>query len=136
VGLNLLGAGVSGDGTSTLVLTGSQAQINNAMAQLQYTPHANYHGADSLQISTSDGLLTDTDSVDITVTPVNDAPVGVPEVISAPEDTLVSGNLLTNASDVDDDTLSVTGFRLAGSPLTLHPVGAPVAIPLVGTLLI
>jgi VCBS repeat-containing protein len=136
VGLNLLGAGVSGDGTSTLVLTGSQAAINNAMAQLQYTPNANYHGADSLQISTSDGQLTDTDSVAITVTPVNDAPVGVPETVSGPEDSVVSGNLLTNASDVDGDALSVTGFRLAGSPLTVHPVGTPVTIPLVGTLLI
>ena len=134
VGLNLLGATVSGAGTGTLVLTGSQAAINNAMAQLQYTPNANYHGPDSLEISTTDGQLTDSDSVAITVTPVNDAPVGVPEVTSGLEGSVVSGNLLSNDSDVDGDSLSVTGFRLAGSPLSVHPTGTPVVIPLVGTL--
>lgn len=136
VGLNLLGATVSGDGTGTLVLTGSQAAINNALAQLQYTPNANYNGSDSLEIGTNDGQLTDSDSVAITVTPVNDAPVGVPEITSGPEGSVVSGNLLSNASDADGDALSVIGFRLAGSPLTVHPVGTPVTIPLVGSLLI
>ncbi|WP_262880161.1 retention module-containing protein [Pseudomonas paralcaligenes] len=134
VGLNLLGVTVSGSGTGTLVLTGGHVAINNAMAQLTYTPDANYHGPDTLIISSSDGQATATDSVAITVTPVNDPPLAAPETNSGPEDSVVSGNLLTHASDVDGDALSITGFRFAAAPLMQHPVGTPVQIPLVGTL--
>lgn len=134
VGLNLLGVTVSGSGTGTLVLTGGHVAINNAMAQLTYTPDANYHGPDTLTISSSDGQATATDSVAITVTPVNDPPLAAPETNSGPEDSVVSGNLLTHASDVDGDALSITGFRFAAAPLVQHPVGTPVQIPLVGTL--
>ncbi|MBD9414595.1 retention module-containing protein [Pseudomonas sp. PDM16] len=134
VGLNLLGVTVTGGGTSTLTLSGSPAAINNAMAQLKYTPDANYHGPDTLSISTTDGQETATDSVAITVTPVNDAPVGAPETNSGPEDSIVTGNLLTNATDVDGDSLSIASFNLTGSPLTQYPVGTPINIPQVGTL--
>ena len=50
------------------------------MATLAYSPQGNFSGADVLSISTNDnghtggGALTDTDTVNITVNPVNDAP--------------------------------------------------------------
>src|SRR4029077_4646998 len=44
---------------------------------LSYTPAANYSGSDSFDYTVSDGALTDTATVSITVTPVNDAPVAV-----------------------------------------------------------
>ena len=40
-----------------------------------YTPHANFSGTDGFTYRVSDGLLTDTGLVTITIDPVNDAPV-------------------------------------------------------------
>ncbi|HSX51193.1 MAG TPA: putative Ig domain-containing protein [Cellvibrio sp.] len=88
-GLLTLGgtAGLSfatGDGTndSTLVFTGTIANINAALASLTYTPSANYNGTDTLSIVTNDlgnsgtgGAKSDSDTVAITVNAVNDAPI-------------------------------------------------------------
>ncbi|MGP4717761.1 Ig-like domain-containing protein, partial [Psychrobacter sp. T6-6] len=42
---------------------------------------------------------TDSTTLDITVTPVEDIPVASPEVESTPEDTDLTGNVLTNDTD-------------------------------------
>ncbi|MGL4315552.1 MAG: retention module-containing protein [Pseudomonas sp.] len=135
-GLNLLGVTLSGDGSASLTLTGSAGAINNALAQLTYTPDANYHGPDSLTLSSSDGQVTTSNTLAITVTPVNDTPTDAPEITSGIEDSVVSGNLRDNASDIDGDSLSITGFHLTDFPLTSYPVDTPIKIPLVGSLLI
>lgn len=100
-GLLTLGgtAGLSfttGDGTNdaTLVFTGTIANINAALASLTYNPNANYTGADSLSIVTNDlgnsgtgGAKSDSDTVAITINPVNDAPVNsVPGAQTGTED--------------------------------------------------
>ncbi|MDQ1712246.1 MAG: large repetitive protein [Frankiaceae bacterium] len=71
----------TGDDTSTLVLVGPLAAVNTALDGLTYSPNANFHGADTLTMLTSDlghtgsgGALTDTDTVAITVSSVNDEP--------------------------------------------------------------
>ena len=69
---NVVGLGIVGDGTGTVVLTGSAAQINAALAGLRYTGNADYFGADTLTVETDDGDLTDTDTVAITVNAVED----------------------------------------------------------------
>ena len=66
---------------------------------LTYTPAANYFGPDSFDYTVSDGVLTDTATVSITVTAVNDAPV-------AGDDALVI------AEDSGAGTVSVLGQRL------------------------
>ena len=65
-----------------MTFTGTLANINTALNGLSFAPTANYNGAASLQIVTNDqgntgsgGALTDTDTVNITVIAVNDAPV-------------------------------------------------------------
>ena len=72
-------SGLSGDLNGTdgnLALVGTLANINTALNGLVYRGVANYNGADSLTITSNDGLgLHDTDSVAITITPMNDAPV-------------------------------------------------------------
>ncbi|HSA61949.1 MAG TPA: DUF4347 domain-containing protein, partial [Nitrospiraceae bacterium] len=107
-----------GDGTAdaTMTFTGTAAQINTALAGMSFTPTANFNGAASLQIVTNDlgntgsgGPLSDTDTVNITVTPVNDAPTATN--LSAgetyTEDTALN---LTDivVSDVDSATVTVT----------------------------
>jgi hypothetical protein len=73
----------TGDGTgdSTLVFSGSIANINAALATITYAPTANYSGPALLTLTTNDqgntgsgAALQDVDTVDITVTAVNDTP--------------------------------------------------------------
>ncbi len=73
-----------------------------------YTPDPNYNGADSFSYTVSDGKGgTDTATVSVTVTPVNDAPVAVDDSATTAEDTQVSIPVLANDTDVDGDTLSI-----------------------------
>jgi hypothetical protein len=74
----------TGDGTAdpVMVFTGTLASVNTALNGLAFNPTSNFNGAASLQIISDDqgntgtgGALTDTDTVNITVNAVNDAPV-------------------------------------------------------------
>ncbi|UBF25722.1 DUF4347 domain-containing protein [Kovacikia minuta CCNUW1] len=73
---------VTGDNSNTVTVTGSIADINAALNGLSFNPTANYNGIASIQIVTNDqaalelgGALSDTDTLNITVNPFNDAPV-------------------------------------------------------------
>ncbi len=74
-GILTAGPGVTGNGTASVSITGSAAQINAALAGLAYTGNLNFNGADTLTVATSDGPATATDTIAITVNPVNDPPV-------------------------------------------------------------
>jgi hypothetical protein len=55
-----------GNGTSTLTISGSQADINATLASLSYQGTANYHGNDTLTVVSTDSAatpLSDTDTV-------------------------------------------------------------------------
>ena len=69
------GAGVTGNGSASVTIAGTAAQINAALAGLTYTGNLDFNGGDTLTVATSDGTATDTDTIAITVNPVNDAPV-------------------------------------------------------------
>ncbi len=95
--LNVLAgpAVISGSGTGSVVLSGTVAMINATLAAagaVTYVPAANYNGSDSLTMTTLDngntglgGPLSDTDTVAITVTSVNDAPNGADKTIQLSE---------------------------------------------------
>ena len=65
------GPGVTGNGTASVTIAGTAAQINTALAGLAYAGNPNFNGADTLTVATSDATSTDTDTIAITVTPVN-----------------------------------------------------------------
>jgi hypothetical protein len=99
---------------------------------LTYTPDANYQGPDSATITVSDGELTATATVTITVTPVNDAPVAVDDSAAAAEDTaatITAAALVANDTDVDGDPLTISAVgaavngtvALAGTDITFTP---------------
>ena len=93
---------------------------------LLYTPSANYNGPDQLTLAASDSKDSVTATVEITVTPVNDAPLGMADSIDGTEDTpslIAQSALLQNDSDGDGDTLSI--------PNVMNGVNGTVAI--VGT---
>ena len=120
------GASISGggNGTGTLTISGSQADINATLASLTYQGNLNFNGSDTLtMVSTDAGALSDTDTVDITINAVNDAPVNtVPGAQTVDEDTPlaisgisvndVEGNLSSVQLAVTNGTLNVT---LSGS---------------------
>ncbi|MDQ0465710.1 VCBS repeat-containing protein [Caulobacter ginsengisoli] len=79
----------------------------NSDGSYNYTPDANYHGSDSFSFSLSDGHGGSTSGfVNLTVNPVNDAPVTYAGSGSAAEDHGISG--WVSASDVDGDSLTYT----------------------------
>src|SRR4029450_378675 len=76
------GLTVSGNGTGTVTVTGSLANINTAINGLVFAPTGNFNGSANLTVTTNDqgntgsgGAQTDVDTVAITVNAVNDAPV-------------------------------------------------------------
>ncbi|HEY8604778.1 Ig-like domain-containing protein, partial [Tsuneonella suprasediminis] len=91
-------------------------------------------GVYSVTVTATDG---DGASVDQTFnwTVTNPEPVATDDSATTNEDTPVSGNVLTNDSDPDGDTLSVTSFTVAGDPAT-HTAGDTVTIAGVGTITI
>ncbi|MCA1246170.1 tandem-95 repeat protein, partial [Massilia sp. MS-15] len=97
-----------GDPVSYALATGAQHGSVQLVADgsYTYTPAANYHGTDSFTYTVSDGKgASNTYTVNITVTPVNDAPVAGGTSISTAEDTARTGSLPV-ASDADGDTVT------------------------------
>ncbi len=72
-----------------------------------YTPEADYNGEDSFTYTVSDGTVTDTGTVTLTVNPVNDGVVAVDDAYTLDEEGTVSGNVLENDTDADGDSLTV-----------------------------
>ena len=76
-----------------------------ATGEFTYTPATNFNGVDSFTYKANDGNLdSNTATVSITVTAVNDAPVASNGSDTTNEDTAVSGT--AGATDVDNATLT------------------------------
>ncbi|MEN0039464.1 MAG: Ig-like domain-containing protein [Cellvibrio sp.] len=110
------------------VVNGSLSYVGG---QLTFTPDAEFSGQASFKYSIHDGHgNTATATVYITVNPVNDPSVLVADVIHANEDTVASGNVLSNDSDVDD-VLQVVSFVIDGNS---YSAGDSVNVPGIGDL--
>ncbi len=92
-----------------------QAQVVGAGAAVQYAPDPNYHGPDRFAYVVADaGGLTDTATVEVTVTPVNDAPGAADDQATTREDEAVEIPVLDNDTDLDGDRLRVRSVSSAG----------------------
>jgi hypothetical protein len=80
---------------------------------ITYVPAANYNGPDSFTFTVNDGQASSANvgTVTLTVTPVNDAPVGQTGSFTTPRNTAYSGVLV--ATDADGDTLT---YAISTSP--------------------
>ncbi len=78
-----------------------------------YTPPADVDGQDYFSYQVSDGVLSDTALVTITIAAVNDAPVAFDDTARANEDEAVSISVLSNDVDVDNSRLSLTAVSPA-----------------------
>ncbi|HWW76673.1 MAG TPA: tandem-95 repeat protein, partial [Pyrinomonadaceae bacterium] len=110
---NVLGndSDVDGDTLSIASVTqGAHGSVTFSGGDVTYTPAANYNGGDSFSYTVSDGNGgTATANVSVTVNAVNDNPTASDDSATTNEDASVTVSVLTNDSDVDGDTLSVTG---------------------------
>ncbi len=115
VGGGLSPGQISGNGTGSVTLTGSQSQINAtlaAMGGVTYVPAADYNGADTLTMATSDGTLSDTDMVSITIAAVADI---VGDNASTSEDNGVSIFVLGNDTFEGTPAITAVGAAAHGS---------------------
>ncbi|HIF5683117.1 TPA: tandem-95 repeat protein, partial [Vibrio parahaemolyticus] len=79
----------------------------NPDGSVTYTPNDNYHGIDSFTYIVTSGGVSESTTVNVDVTPVNDAPVAKDDIATTQEDTAVTIDVLPNDSDVDGDKLSI-----------------------------
>ncbi|XNO33645.1 tandem-95 repeat protein [Vibrio alginolyticus] len=79
----------------------------NPDGSVTYTPNDNYHGADSFTYIVTSGGVSESTTVNVDVTPVNDAPVAKDDTAVTDEDTPVTIDVLPNDTDIDGDTLSI-----------------------------
>lgn len=93
-----------------------------------YTPHANFNGSDSYTYTVTSGGVIETATVEVTVTPMNDAPVALDDgPLTTDEDTdLGNINVLGNDSDIEDGTPlpgTVTSASAANGIVTINDDG-------------
>ncbi|KJS39242.1 MAG: hypothetical protein VR70_08575 [Rhodospirillaceae bacterium BRH_c57] len=107
-----------GTGTGTVTATdGANGTVAvNADGTVTYTPNQDWHGQDEFTatVTAADGTET-VRTVQVTVDPVNDAPVAEADSASTEVGTAVVMDVLANDTDVDGDTLSVASVTQGNS---------------------
>ncbi|WP_250162504.1 Ig-like domain-containing protein [Psychrobacter sp. WY6] len=120
---------VDGSGTQVAITLGSATTISangsaigvltlNSDGSYSFVPAADFNGT----VPTVDYTVTDNDggtassTLDIVITPVNDAPIAVNDSYTVNEDESIALNPLKGDSDIDGDTLSITSIN--GTALT------------------
>jgi len=121
---------VDGDSlTVTAVTQGTHGSVANNGSSVSYTPAHDYFGSDSFTYTISDGHGgSDTATVHVTVTNVNDPPVATADSYNMNQDTTLSPaapGVLDNDTDVDGDTLhTVLVANVAHGMLALNANGS------------
>ena len=104
----LTGSDPEGDPlTYSIVSSPSHGSLSGTAPAVTYVPNENYHGPDSFTFKVNDGRSdSNTASVSISVTSINDAPVSDPQSLTTEVDTPISITL--TGSDPDGDPLTFT----------------------------
>ncbi|MDX3988064.1 MAG: tandem-95 repeat protein, partial [Achromobacter sp.] len=132
------------DGTAATV--GAPIAVANGVVTLRadgsldFTPSADYNGTTQFTYTVTSGGASETATVTVNVTAVNDSPVVPAVTVSLPLgggslDVPANRGLLAGASDVDGDPLFVADVSVDGVP-GRTPAGSPLALPGAGTLLV
>ncbi|WP_316679279.1 tandem-95 repeat protein, partial [Vibrio sp. 2-1-2a] len=94
----------------------------NPDGSVAYTPNDNYHGADSFTYIVTSGGVSESTTVNVDVTPVNDAPVATNDNAVTNEDTPVTIDALPNDTDIDGDTLRIDSASVPSDQGTVEIV--------------
>ena len=132
-----------GDSDATLIFSGTRTNIANAISPITFIPAEHYNGDVFLQVEINDlggngvgGPLTASGQLQITVVAINDTPTAVEDEGETDEDTILTGNVLTNDVDLDSSngtspsshyTLSVNALpisNVSNGVLTLSSDGS------------
>jgi uncharacterized repeat protein (TIGR01451 family) len=142
VDITLIGSDMDGDPLSFIITTlpthGSLAEGGSAItttpytltgATITYTPTLSYNGADSFTFKVNDGTVdSNIATVNITINPVNDAPVANDDAYSVDEDNplnVSAPGVLGNDTDVENDPLTaVLVSDVSNGTLTLNSNGS------------
>lgn len=117
----LTGSDVEGSPlTFTVVIAPTNGVISGTAPNLTYTPNADFHGSDHFTFKINDGELDSPSvTVDLTITPVNDAPV--------------AENLSVNVNEDANQSVTLAGSDVESSPLTFTIITGPSNGALSGT---
>jgi PKD repeat protein/N-acetylneuraminic acid mutarotase len=99
VSITLTGSDIDSTITYAIATPPAHGTLSGTAPNLTYTPAANYAGSDSFVFQVSDGALTATATVTLTVTPVNDLPTADAQSVTTAEDTPVS--FVLTGSDIE-----------------------------------
>jgi len=116
----------AGDGLTVTAVTDPAHGTTsvNTDGTVHYVPDAQYNGPDSFTYSATDSAsLTDTASVAITVSAINDQPVAVDDTATTPDGTSTLIDVLANDTDVDGDTLTIKSVGQPGHGTTAIEAG-------------
>jgi len=107
------GVSVASNNTASVTLTGTLAAVNSLLSSsngVTYVPTANFNGATAkLTITTNDGSGgTDTDTLAITVTPVNDQPTGG---VTIAGNAVLNNTLTASNTLADADVMGVLAYQ-------------------------
>jgi hypothetical protein len=104
----------------SLITQPTHGVLTGTPPNLTYLADSNYSGGDSFMFQASDGQLSSSALVAITITPVNDAPVAQTQAITVTSYEPVA--LTLHASDADGDTLS---YSIVSGPSSGSLSGTP-----------
>ncbi|MFM9986971.1 MAG: Ig-like domain-containing protein [Flavobacteriales bacterium] len=91
---------------------------------LEYQPESNFYGIDFITYEVCDGSLCDATTVTLSVSQVNDLPVGDDDSFNVMTNALLSGDLSLNDSDVESSQLFYTiSSDVSHGTLTLNTNG-------------
>jgi len=116
--LSLTGVSSPGNGS---------ANISNN--QIIYSPAANFVGNDSFNYTISDGSLTATATVNVTIEGANQPPIAFDDTAATTEEIPVRIEVLANDADPDGDAISIAGFAtisITGGTIAIDDNGTPV----------
>lgn len=138
--IDVLGNDSDADGDALAVSAVTAASYGSVVVNsdytITYTPAANYNGSDSFTYTVTDGNGgSDTATVGIIISAVNDAPVARDDSATTEQDTAVTINVLGNDSDVDGDVVSISSFdatSTGGGTITDNGDGMLTYSPLAG----
>ncbi|EHO8536311.1 tandem-95 repeat protein, partial [Vibrio parahaemolyticus] len=94
----------------------------NPDGSVTYTPNDNYVGKDTFTYIVTSGGVSESTTVNVDVTPVNDAPVAKDDTATTQEDTAVTIDVLPNDTDVDGDKLSIQSASVPSDQGTVEIV--------------
>jgi len=119
----------------TAVSNATNGTVSLSAGVITFTPSANFNGTAGFDYTLSDGALSDTGHVTVTVTAVNDAPVAVDDIFAATANSqfdVAATSLLSNDTDVEGNTLTITAVGNAVDGTVSMTAGQITFIPTAG----